>query len=54
MKLVEEIFSAHARSTEIIVASRYKETAVYCIENFEKLQRNSKTNVHAQTQLSLF
>jgi phosphoribosyl 1,2-cyclic phosphodiesterase len=33
--LVYELFNTHANGTEVIVASRYEETAVYCIGNSE-------------------
>jgi phosphoribosyl 1,2-cyclic phosphodiesterase len=32
-KLVQELFGAHARGTEIVVASRYKETPLYHIQS---------------------
>jgi len=54
MKLVEQIFSEHAGSTQITVASRYKETAVYCIDETSQrvlVKRKIKSN---QSQLSLF
>jgi len=32
-KLVQELFNPHANGTKIILASRFEETALYCIEN---------------------
>ncbi len=54
MKLVEQIFSEHAGTTQVIVASRYKETAVYCINEISqsvRVKREVKPNL---SQLSLF
>ena len=54
MKLVEQLFSNHAGSTQIIVASRYKETAVYCIEEMQQRHIPKKKINSNQSQLSLF
>ncbi|HLK29812.1 MAG TPA: MBL fold metallo-hydrolase [Puia sp.] len=54
MKLVESIFTQHAGSTEIVVASRYKETKVFCIEESEKTFVAKNKSKLAQAQLSLF
>ena len=55
-KLVRDLFIEHAGRTQIIVASRYKETPVYHISN--KIMPNShikKTHdKQAESQLSLF
>ena len=54
MKLVEQIFSEYAGSTQIIVASRYKETAVFCIdEKPQSVPVKRKINSN-KSQLSLF
>ncbi|HEX6180066.1 MAG TPA: MBL fold metallo-hydrolase, partial [Chitinophagaceae bacterium] len=34
-EIVEQLFNAHANGIKIVVASRYKETEVYCIENIQ-------------------
>lgn len=54
MKLVEKIFSEQAGSTQIIVASRYKETSVYCIEEIQLRYIEKKKIKSNQAQLSLF
>jgi phosphoribosyl 1,2-cyclic phosphodiesterase len=54
MKLVEGIFTEHAGNVEITVASRYKETPVFCIGNLISPSSKKKNNVNAHTQLSLF
>jgi phosphoribosyl 1,2-cyclic phosphodiesterase len=54
MKLVEQLFNSHAGTTQIIIASRYKESAVYCIEPTGQprtLKKKINTN---EAQLSLF
>ncbi|SRR5579871_1190629 len=51
VSLVKEIFEEHASNTKIIVASRYKETAVFEINDTQKSKKNKQA---AQTQLSLF
>src|SRR5688572_3751132 len=55
-QLVERLFNEHAGSTRIVVASRYEETPVFCIENGApsmklKLRRPAQVE---QVQLSLF
>ena len=47
-KLVLDLFKAHSKKTEIIVATRHKHTALYSIESKQK-----KTTKRI-TQLSLF
>ena len=55
-QLVERLFNEHAGSTRIVVASRYEETPVFCIEKGAhvmklKLRRPAQME---QVQLSLF
>ena len=55
-QLVERLFNEHAGSTRIVVASRYEETPVFCIEKGNgvmklKLRRPAQVE---QVQLSLF
>ena len=50
--LVQDLFSAHAGGVEIIVASRYKETKVYHIQNPGKIRSNIKRVAMASHQLS--
>jgi phosphoribosyl 1,2-cyclic phosphodiesterase len=53
-ELVQQLFSKHAGTTKIIVASRYEATAVYCIEN-DTTVRSAGIKIHRkQVQLSLF
>jgi len=54
MKLVGDIFNEHAGSTKIVVASRYKETAVFCIDELQKPTSAKKNSKSPQAQLSLF
>jgi phosphoribosyl 1,2-cyclic phosphodiesterase len=54
MKLVEKIFSEQAGSTQIVVASRYKETSVYCIEEIQQRHTDKRKIKSNQAQLSLF
>ena len=50
--LVKNIFEEHAGNTKIIVAGRYKETEVFCIDKItQTTKRNKKTS---ELQLSLF
>jgi phosphoribosyl 1,2-cyclic phosphodiesterase len=54
-KLVEQLFSQHALSTQIIVASRYEETPLFYISNNQPdvmIQKNNNRPV--QLQLALF
>lgn len=55
-KIVKELFTKVAGNTEIIVASREKETRLYHIRHTEKISLNSKKNGLGlpQQQLSLF
>ena len=55
MELVERLFTAKAGKTNIIIASRYKETPVFFIEAVAEPNKNPATYTSAsQTQLSLF
>jgi phosphoribosyl 1,2-cyclic phosphodiesterase len=54
MKLVGDIFNEHAGSTKIIVASRYKETMVFCIDEMRHSPSVKSKNKSPQLQLSLF
>jgi len=54
MKLVEELFTPHANGTEIIVASRYKETSVYTIGESNQKSMAKKKSIQNHAQLSLF
>ncbi len=51
--LVNRLFNEQAGNVKIVVASRYKETEVYCIGS-SRLADNKKYNPSTQTQLSLF
>jgi phosphoribosyl 1,2-cyclic phosphodiesterase len=52
VELVRNIFEQYAGSTKIVVASRYKETEVFCINsNHQSKKINKKTS---EVQLSLF
>ncbi|MGZ8539543.1 MAG: MBL fold metallo-hydrolase [Chitinophagaceae bacterium] len=55
-ELVDQLFRQQAGSTKIIVASRYEETTVFCIEpgNNENLNKQKNDVVPVQRQLSLF
>jgi phosphoribosyl 1,2-cyclic phosphodiesterase len=55
-ELVYELFTKHAENTNIIVASRYEESAVYNIvkNNFQKKLSVPRANVLAVTQMNLF
>ena len=55
-ELVEKLFARHAGSTQISVASRYRETSVYCIEKKEAGQPVSylRPLQPEHIQLSLF
>ncbi|MEO8147007.1 MAG: MBL fold metallo-hydrolase [Bacteroidia bacterium] len=55
-ELVHELFIKHADKTNIIVASRYKETPVYCIsDNGNKFLRIKETSLRLEAvQMSLF
>jgi phosphoribosyl 1,2-cyclic phosphodiesterase len=55
-KLVEKLFNQQAGTTKIIVASRYEETALYCIERSLIVARSgvARKSQHNQKQLSLF
>ena len=53
-ELVHELFSQHANGTEIVVASRYEETAVYYVNGLPMSARQP-VSIHAgQLQYSLF
>jgi phosphoribosyl 1,2-cyclic phosphodiesterase len=56
MEKVRQVFAPHAANTEIIIASRYKETDIISIENTSPAQkiRLSPNPKKATNQLSLF
>ena len=54
MELVERIFTEEAGNTEIIIASRYKETAVYTIEAKESTVSSLNNLSYPLEQLRLF
>ncbi len=53
-ELVHELFQKHANGTEIIVASRYAETAVYHINGSAVAAQKAVNTSAAQMQFSLF
>lgn len=53
-ELVHELFSSHAGETEIIVASRYEETAVYHISGTYQPVELRKEVIADQVQFTLF
>ncbi len=53
-ELVKDLFSRHACGTEIIIASRYKETAVYHISGNGQKHPVKELSDSVNTQLSLF
>ena len=53
-ELVQELFSQHANGTEIIVASRYQESAVYHISGSPLTEQKHITVQSGQMQYSLF
>lgn len=53
-ELVENIFTPHAGSTKIIVASRYEASPVYRIEGSPVLTLRKQKQVKHENQLSLF
>lgn len=53
-ELVHELFSQHAHGTEIIVASRYEESAVYHISGVPLVEQQHNTVQGGQVQFSLF
>ena len=53
-ELVHELFSQHAKGTEIIVASRYEESAVYHISGAPLAEQQHTTVQAGQVQFSLF
>ncbi len=54
MELVDRLFTERAGGTEIIVASRYKESAVYCIGSMQQPLGIKRSRKSSQAQLSLF
>jgi phosphoribosyl 1,2-cyclic phosphodiesterase len=54
--LVQQLFVSEAKGTKIIVASRYRESEVYCIDGlFDAASSNKQTEEKSkQVQLSLF
>jgi phosphoribosyl 1,2-cyclic phosphodiesterase len=53
-ELVQELFSQHANGTQIIVASRYEESAVYHIDGLPVSQQQPVSIHEGQMQFSLF
>ncbi|HEY9004267.1 MAG TPA: MBL fold metallo-hydrolase [Mucilaginibacter sp.] len=53
-ELVQELFSQHANGTEIIVASRYQESAVYHISGASLAEQKHVVVQSGQMQYSLF
>ncbi|MGH2647641.1 MAG: MBL fold metallo-hydrolase [Ginsengibacter sp.] len=51
-QLAEDLFNAYADGVEIILASRYEETAVYHIQNFKSIKTRSDTLRVPPTQLA--
>ena len=52
-EIVEQLFNAHANGIKIVVASRFKETEVYCIENTQhQIPRAIKLLAPQQLQLA--
>ncbi len=50
--LVQQLFNAEAGGTEIVVASRYRESEIYCIDG--SFQSKAKNEMKESAQLSLF
>ncbi len=55
-ELVQELFNQHANGTEIVVASRYQESAVYFVDGLKQNERKplNKITETVQVQYSLF
>lgn len=53
-ELVQELFNQHANGTDIIVASRYEESAVYHIDGLPVSQQQPVSIHEGQMQFSLF
>ncbi|MDQ2753695.1 MAG: MBL fold metallo-hydrolase, partial [Bacteroidota bacterium] len=53
-QLVKELFDAHAGNTQIVVASRYKETAVFEIKKQSYFISKPYNTISTSSQLSLF
>lgn len=53
-ELVEKIFNQHASETKIIVASRYHETEVYCIQPSQLTDAEKIYYTQTAVQLSMF
>lgn len=53
-ELVRELFSRHARGTEIIIASRDEETDIFYIHDKSKSGKQVKRKASTKQQLSLF
>ena len=51
-QLVKDLFNAYADGVEIVIASRYEETAVYSIQNFIGIESNVKPVDTIPRQLS--
>ncbi|HVM87038.1 MAG TPA: MBL fold metallo-hydrolase [Puia sp.] len=54
MQLVEDTFSPHAGNTKMIIASRYKETEVFCIDEKNTLSVATNKKSRSHQQLTLF
>jgi phosphoribosyl 1,2-cyclic phosphodiesterase len=52
VQLVQELFSKHANDTQIIIASRYNETEIYCTNS--NLSNNEKDFIEKYYQAKLF
>jgi phosphoribosyl 1,2-cyclic phosphodiesterase len=52
-QLVQDLFNTHADGVEIVIASRYKETPVYHIQDFTSIGRKVKSRPGIPKQLSL-
>ena len=55
-ELVDKLFNEHAGGVSVVVASRYKETELYCIEEAiaDLAEQVDKTPALQMVQLSLF
>ncbi len=53
-QLVEQLFCAHAGTTEIIVASRYGETPVYKVQNENQANQKKEAEKQVALQLAMF
>lgn len=55
-EIVDKLFNEHAGSTKIVIASRYGETSVYCVEQagHTRVLKHTGKNVTSRVQLKLF